>query len=61
MSATIMKYMKSLLVNLAEFGIIVVAASATILWYCVKRTRTGPAIRDAYFGVSEHLKRYKSQ
>ena len=56
-----MKYMKSLLVNLAEFGIIVVAASATVLWYCVKRTKIGPALRDAYFGVSERIKRHKSQ
>jgi hypothetical protein len=60
MSMTILKSVKSLLMNLAEFGIITVSAAAALLWYCAKKTKIGPIIRDSYFRASERLKRYKS-
>lgn len=54
-----MKYVKSLLVNVAEFGIILVAGLANIAWLCVKRSNIGPIIRNLYFGASGRFKRNK--
>jgi len=54
-----MKYVKSLLVNVAELGIILVAGLANVTWYCVKRSKIGPIIRNMYFGASSRLKRDK--
>jgi hypothetical protein len=54
-----MKHLKSLLLNLAELPIILVAGLANVAWLCVKRTKIGPIIRNLYFGASARLKRNK--
>jgi branched-subunit amino acid ABC-type transport system permease component len=56
-----MKHLKSLLVSIAELGIIIVAATSNILWYLIKRTRLGPVIRSTYFSISNRLGKNKSQ
>ena len=51
-----MKSAKSLLVSVGELGIILVAGLANVAWYCAKKTRIGPAIRNFVFNASAHLK-----
>ena len=60
MSVTVMKHLKSLIVSIAEIGIIIVAATSNGVWYCIKRTRLGPVIRSTYFGIVKRRGRNKS-
>jgi len=52
---------KSLYSSIVEVFILMVAGSATILWYGVKKHKIGAIFRDVSFSILDRLKRRDSQ
>ena len=49
------------ILNIKELFIILVAGSTTLVWYCAKKLKIGPFLRDITFSALDRLKKKDTQ